>query len=111
MKWLGWLLFLSIQVYGMEEITVESSDIETYASIVSQMLLGVIFITPAVAIGSLFAYMRFDKELKSYLMDQQMHIVEEIDQLRQKCLDVSFNDDVLELYEKIEHLKRKLERM
>jgi hypothetical protein len=111
MKRLGWLLFLSIQVYGMEEITVESSNIETYASIVSQMLLGVIFIAPAVSIGSLFAFMRFDKELKSYLLDQQKQISQEIDQLRLKCLDIAYNEEVLDLYEKIDIIKRKIERI
>jgi hypothetical protein len=105
------VFILGNSLYGMEEVVIEDQAFDTFASILSQMLLGVIFIAPAVTVGSLFALMRFDKELKTFLSSEQVGLSGKIDNLREQCLDISYNEKVLDLNAKREQLKQELERI
>jgi len=105
------LLLWGTQLFGMEEIKVEDGATEMLASIGSQILMGVIFVAPAIAIGSLFALMRFDKAHKAFLQHEIKEIDEEIDKLRDASLQVHINPEVERLYGKLEALKQAYERI
>lgn len=104
--WLG-----GVELFGMEELVVEDDASEMFASVGSQMLLGVLFVAPAVAIGSLFALMRFDKVHKAFLQDEIKLIDKQIDKLREECMKMEINPQSEELYKKLENLKKAYERV
>lgn len=110
-----WFLFLSVSIagklFGMEEVVVQDDAFDTFASITTQLLLGVIFIAPAASIGGLFAMMRYDKALKSYLEEQEASIDAKIDALRDESLQIEYNEKILELESKRASIIKRMEEL
>ena len=110
-----WFLFLSVvlagRVFGMEEVVVQDDTFDTFASITTQMLLGIIFIAPAASIGGLFAMMRYDKALKAYLEEQEAFINDQIDALRDESLQIEYNEKILELETKRASIIKRMEEL
>ena len=106
------IMAVSINVFAIEEVQIEESDFEVFASIASTVLYTVMIASSPVAIGSAFALMRYDKEVKVFLQNEISKIDHEINEMiENEAVNIKINYEADVIQQKIYHLEEKLRRI